>query len=176
MFCWCFLCLSVFLPPDKFVRWLQERVLLLGLHLQRSHHHHPINMIVFYLLQWSLESRWQRHCVQAELTTSRLLIFGIWFFPCHNYHLILILIISEVGLADLGVYVCKADNKLGVQEAAVFLHGEHQQHHIHINIHCLGTNSKEDPYSLWGETCSKNGRCVWLETKIKVFNVAKIPH
>ena len=42
MFCWCFLCLSVFLPPDKFVRWLQERVLLLGLHLQRSHHHHPI--------------------------------------------------------------------------------------------------------------------------------------
>ena len=104
-------------------------------HHPHHHHHHPINMIVFYLLQWSLESKWQRHCVQAELTTSPLLIFGIWFFPCHNYHLILILIISEVGLADLGVYVCKADNKLGVQEAAVFLHGEHQQHHIHKHLH-----------------------------------------
>ena len=104
-------------------------------HHHHHHHHYPINMIVFYLLQWSLESKWQRHCVQAELTTSPLLIFGIWFFPCHNYHLILILIIREVGLADLGVYVCKADNKLGVQEAAVFLHGEHQQHHIHQHLH-----------------------------------------
>ena len=44
-------------------------------------------------------------------------------------------ITSEVGLADLGVYVCKADNKLGDQEAAVFLHGEHQQHHIHKHLH-----------------------------------------
>ena len=40
-----------------------------------------------------------------------------------------------MGSADLGVYVCKADNKLGDQEAAVFLHGEHQQHHIHQHLH-----------------------------------------
>ena len=39
-----------------------------------------------------------------------------------------------MGLADLGVYVCKADNKLGDQEAAVFLHGEHQQHHINQHL------------------------------------------
>ena len=38
--------------------------------------------------------------------------------------MVIVLNASEVGSPDLGVYVCKADNKLGKQEAAVFLHGD----------------------------------------------------
>ena len=49
----------------------------------------------------------------------------------------------------------------------------HQQHHIHIHIHCLGTtNSKEDLLNMGGGggLVPKMEDVLWLETKIKVFN------
>ena len=99
--------------------------------------HHP-----FIYLKLNLERAWQPHWGPVEHITPPLSTFGHNFiiFPSSSLPTSTPTSTSsssstkcspnhdddrEVRLTDLGVYVCKAANKIDEQEAAVFLHGDY---------------------------------------------------